>query len=355
MKRLKNRGFTLIELLVVIAIIGVLIALLLPAVQSAREAARRSQCTNNLKQLGLAIHNYESTNQCVPPSGSTCGPQRYGMKVRLLPYMEAAPIYNAFNLAVTPYSWNTGTLSTGNCFGATVTYSYMDGQAMNATAGSSAISAFLCPSDANPGNSGTNTINGVSFKRAGTNYVTNSGTERRYNSNKSNGPAWWLGNDGNVGGIVTLGSITDGTHSTVVMSEFVKGRSGQNFPGLNAVWVKPGTLGANASAPDPNKADSDDCQRATTVQWDYKGEYWDYQDSGRGGTYQHINPPNTKSCYYGGWGYDGEISASSSHSGGVNCLMLDGTVRFIKSTINYQVWKAIGTINMAEVISDADY
>jgi prepilin-type N-terminal cleavage/methylation domain-containing protein/prepilin-type processing-associated H-X9-DG protein len=355
MKATQRRGFTLIELLVVIAIIGVLIALLLPAVQAAREAARRSQCTNNLKQLGLAVHNYESSNQCLPPSGSTCGPQRYGMKVRLLPYMEANAIYNAFNLMQTPYSWNTGTLNTGDCLGNTVNYSYLDGQTMNATAGSATINTFLCPSDPNPGNNGTNTINGVGYNRASSNYPNNTGTERRYTGNKINGPAWWLGNDGNVGNKVTLASITDGTHSTVIFSEFVKGRSGQNYPGLNAVWNNPTGLGGFATAADPNQAQSQDCQSATVIGWDYKGEYWDYQDSGRGGTYQHINPPNTKSCYYGGWGYDGEISASSFHSGGVNCLMLDGTVRFIKNSINYQVWKAIGTMNLGETVSESDY
>ena len=120
-----RRGFTLIELLVVIAIIAVLIALLLPAVQSAREAARRSQCVNNLKQIGLSIHNYHSTNDALPPGGEvrsggkaggynfsgadawSNGPQNFGMKVRLLPYMEQQPLYNAVNMQVTAI-WGTG-------------------------------------------------------------------------------------------------------------------------------------------------------------------------------------------------------------------------------------------------------
>ncbi len=355
MNREKPRGFTLIELLVVIAIIGVLIALLLPAVQAAREAARRAQCTNNLKQLGLGLHNYESSNECFPPAGASCGPQRYSSKVRILPYIEANSIYNAFNFAVLPYNWQTGTLANNDCKGNNVTFSYLDGQVMNATAGSTIMNTFLCPSDPYPGNVGTNTVNGIAYRRPGSNYATNAGTERRYTGNRTNGAGWWLGTDGNFNSLVTFASITDGTHSTVAMSEFVKGRSGANFPGVNAVWTKPGTLGANPTAPDPNKADSNDCQASTVVGWDYKGEYWNQQDSGRGGTYQHINPPNTKSCYHGGWGWDGEISASSFHSGGVNCLMLDGTVRFVKNSIDYQVWKAIATRDQAETISDSDY
>src|SRR5712672_917311 len=105
-----RRGFTLIELLVVIAIIAVLIALLLPAVQAAREAARRSQCVNNLKQIGLAIHNYHSANNALPPSGERGGgdgigepyKQTFSMKARLLPYIEQSQIYNSLNFNVFP-------------------------------------------------------------------------------------------------------------------------------------------------------------------------------------------------------------------------------------------------------------
>ena len=131
---MRRRGFTLIELLVVIAIIAVLIALLLPAVQSAREAARRIQCTNNLKQLGLAVHNYESGNGALPPqmsllfntSGVVAWKSQWGVSSRVLPYLEGSNLYSAIN------------------------YSNKTSDSSNLTAIAQSVKAFLCPSEISP-------------------------------------------------------------------------------------------------------------------------------------------------------------------------------------------------------------
>src|SRR6516164_1108147 len=136
----RRRGFTLIELLVVIAIIAVLIALLLPAVQAAREAGRRSQCVNNMKQIGLALHNYHTSNNSFPLGGSQnafSGPGNYhpwcawSAQGLMLGYIDQGPLYNAANFSVVPLLGNLSPL--------------------NATVANTIVSTFLCPSDANAG------------------------------------------------------------------------------------------------------------------------------------------------------------------------------------------------------------
>ena len=148
----KSRGFTLIELLVVIAIIAVLIALLLPAVQSAREAARRAQCTNNLKQIGLAVHNYLSDEpghstglyRLLPSGGDVKHAQTFSGLARMLPYMEQNPIYNAINFNVAA-RWGANVSSNTNMNGSTACCDLWG--LMNASATANQITSFLCPSD----------------------------------------------------------------------------------------------------------------------------------------------------------------------------------------------------------------
>src|SRR4051812_31846271 len=233
---MKRRGFTLIELLVVIAIIAVLIALLLPAVQAAREAARRSQCVNNLKQLGLAIMNYESSNGSLPPAvvhypgdpATTAGKAPdAGMKTRLLAYMEQQALYNAFNWG---FSWNS---SAGY---------------VNSTVYAANVNTFNCPSD---GNNPAVTRGGATI--APTNYGNNLGTCRSFNNGNADGPAYALDWSG-LGGVVTIASITDGTSNTAIFSEWIKGKGNTATnppPGIQVVYVSSTTFTASGGAYQP--------------------------------------------------------------------------------------------------------
>ncbi|MDR3634020.1 MAG: DUF1559 domain-containing protein [Isosphaeraceae bacterium] len=350
----RSRGFTLIELLVVIAIIAVLIALLLPAVQAAREAARRSQCVNNLKQLGLGVHNYISSQEVLPPSGGWNGTlsgvsnnvQQYqSMKVRLLPFMEQQSLFNAVNFSFGICSINTGS----------------DPTYTSATLVATRLSMFMCPSDQNPGNTGTGWA-GSAFviSSSGTpyqgyigvgNYFNNLGTNRNYNGGYMTGPAWFLGGHSQIGVVVSLASITDGTSNTAMFSEAVKGYSGAYKSVLGANWYA--SDGWNWNLHTNDLGDNQACQAGgpnSGKGWDYKGEYWMYHDSGRGGGYTHTIIPNGLSCACcSPW--ESRTAASSAHPGGVNVLMLDGTVKFIKTSVNYVTWLATGTMNGNETVS----
>ncbi len=367
-----RRGFTLIELLVVIAIIAVLIALLLPAVQAAREAARKAQCVNNLKQLGLAMHNYISTNDALPPvtvddyqNGAPY--QNYSIHVRLLPFLEQNATYNALNTSI-GVRWGptvqVGTGVTDNAAGGGQSYA-------QATVLVTQINGFLCPSDVLPGGSGTFTFaNGQSRLVASGNYPANIGLNRRItgkigvDSWVPNGPAYVATNwDGAVKRPVKLSTFTDGTSNTVIFSEWVKGPAvgpGSGKDGLGQVYNYPsGADQTNSFATDFEFAQA--CQRTVVgpanQQWTWKGEWWAF-----GGTqvYSHTIPPNRTACDYSDQKQDsrGIISstpASSLHSGGVNVLMADGSVRFVKSSVNYMAWYAIATPDRGEVISSDSY
>jgi prepilin-type N-terminal cleavage/methylation domain-containing protein/prepilin-type processing-associated H-X9-DG protein len=377
----RRSGFTLIELLVVIAIIAVLISLLLPAVQSAREAARRAQCTNNLKQLGLAVHNYHSAQNVVPPSGErgwggevpgtmvddggssgkiVAPTNRYSMKVHLLPFIEQQSVYNAMNMNHYPGPINLNDPS--DPFNDDSAPWKLTGGLVNQTAFSTKISTFLCPSDPNPGNPNPAVPT--------SNYANNYGGHRYYSQITwaPNGPAYFPGWDTLIRDQVSFGDVTDGLNSTAMFSEWVKGPGNLDTDGLGTVY---GTPDGNfcgqfdkKTFPGPGALDlnlSQICrQTGNTRVFGNKGEYWHMQDPGRGGWYCHTMPPNTKACRCWGNGiyglpYDGDmesvIGASSSHPGGVNVLFMDGSVRFVKSSINYQTWIAIGSTAQNETVS----
>ncbi len=315
-----RRGFTLIELLVVIAIIAVLIALLLPAVQSAREAARRAQCTNNLKQIGLAMANYVSSNTAVPPDcvnqprGANSTPiiepnQNWSQHGRLLPYLEQSAAYNAIN-------WNFGSRWTGN-EGGGPDPNPPDGASggyysiLQYTVLTMQISSFLCPSDQYPGSSGTFALVTGSKLVGACNYPSNLGLNRRINGAPPNNPGagnWQENGPGYIGStwdgigqrVITINSFIDGTSNTAIFSEWVKGPAtglpGKN--GLGMVYYFPGQLQSNAFATDIqfNQA----CQVNPTMtgsqNWAWKGEWWAFA-----GTmiYSHTVMPNRFACQYG--------------------------------------------------------
>jgi prepilin-type N-terminal cleavage/methylation domain-containing protein/prepilin-type processing-associated H-X9-DG protein len=357
-----THGFTLIELLVVIAIIAVLIALLLPAVQAAREAARRSQCVNNLKQLGLALQGYNDVNGCLPPSGNaivmnsvTSNGNDYGMKVRILPFLEQTSLYNAFNQGIEYNMVQNGTVS------------------------STHVNTFVCPSDGTLVNRGLSNYAGHDFGDCS--YGNNIGTSLTFFGNTFDGPANLIGSvtvsgvtyGSNNGGTLTLASITDGTSNTVIHSEWLKGKN-QSGDGQWQVYtasialsgttpaIPAGAIGyQNILGPISAMCQSSKTQSGFTT----KGYSWSDSACGIGGCYSHLNTPNKKACTYSNLtaGYSADvrysvgtmIGASSNHPGGVNVGFLDGSVKFIKDSVSFATWGAIATKAGGEVVSSDSY
>jgi prepilin-type N-terminal cleavage/methylation domain-containing protein/prepilin-type processing-associated H-X9-DG protein len=335
----RQRGFTLIELLVVIAIIAVLIALLLPAVQAAREAARRSQCINNLKQLGLALQNYNDVVQSVPTSSRGW----WGQFPMMLPYMEQTPLFNALNFSVNE-----------NINGRTIA-----GGSLNGTVHQTMLNVLNCPSD-------TDRLTNIQGHH---NYAGNCGSSSNayYGATVYDGPFsnHRSGGAENSGRPSKFADIVDGLSNTVAFSERVKGLGGNN-PGNRdlltpaatfvAVNMNTGSAPAGTPAGDYAKCKATPLnQAATLAPGDASGMFW---TNGAPCTnlYNHVMTPNTWSCATSNtWNDWSAATASSRHSGGVNCAMLDGSVKFIKNSVAPATWWALGTQAGAEIISSDSY
>ncbi len=340
---LRRTGFTLIELLVVIAIIAVLVALLLPAVQQAREAARRSQCKNNLKQIALAFHTYESSNNCYPPdmawqASTNSNNGAFSNKVMILPFIDRAPEFFNTNFGAPPWDSN-------GWFGSS-----------NQAAQSGKFPIFNCPSQ-------TYVINGGAANHT---YSINSGLFGIYNgiyigTGSKNGYAAYTGmsqdvlnNWGppvHVDSVVTAGSIPDGTSNTVMYSEFVIDGAGTPQQYQVKTWVGDAWTQTPAQIRQQCLTNTTDGGRQN-----FRGTSWAWSWPGTGNGYSHTMLPNENPCYdvngNDDWNGSNIQAASSQHPGGVQCAMGDGSVRFVQNNINYNIWLAIGTRNGGETITN---
>jgi prepilin-type N-terminal cleavage/methylation domain-containing protein/prepilin-type processing-associated H-X9-DG protein len=312
------RGFTLIELLVVIAIIAVLISLLLPAVQQAREAARRSQCKNNLKQIGLAIQNYESSHTVFPP-GRLNFPMVFSAHAQLLPYLDAGNVRNQIDFNTAPTFCNPcATLTANDIVSRTI------------------VPIFLCPSDFGK-------VPGSPF--APTSYVGTVGSGVGASSSIKTG-------DGVIysGSDIGFKAVLDGMSNTVAFSEStVGGGTNPSSPSggppqdsaREVLELTGATVTTDAS-----------CVPGSGGNWSgMRGAKWmngHYGDT----LYNHYYRPNSTQFDCGNASHNfAQTAARSNHNGGVHLLLCDGSVRFANDNIDLKTWRALATRYGKEVLT----
>ncbi|MFO1023326.1 MAG: DUF1559 domain-containing protein [Planctomycetales bacterium] len=311
-----RHGFTLIELLVVIAIIGVLISLLLPAVQQAREAARRTQCKNNLHQIGLAIHNYEASHK-VFPTGRDNYPMVFSAQAHLLPYLDQVALQNLIDFRTAPTFTNTNS--------------------RNDVAARTIVSMYICPSD-------MQSVPGSSF--GPTNYVATIGSGVGTSASIKTG-------DGVIysGSNIRFAQVTDGLSNTICFSEQTLGIGGLPSstpvgPPTKAEYEVLELSGATVTS------DATCVVGAVGSTWSgNRGAKWmngHYGDT----LYNHYYQPNSSQfdCGNGSHNY-GLTAARSRHAGGVHVLFCDGSVHFATNSIDLNLWRGLSTKQGSETIT----
>ncbi len=302
-----RRAFTLVELLVVITIIGILIGLLLPAVQSAREAARRMQCSNNMKQIGLALHNYHTSNKVFPPgafydstnaTGTSRPDDRGSIMIRLLPYIEQQPLYDQFDLTKA-----TDAQASANSF----------------AIGGTVISAYVCPSDSSRGKIGSKAVHNYTASEGPTQHNGNSGCWCENNWNQYTPPPHTLligrfyGPFTRIPVSTSVADCRDGLSNTIYFGEVIPECSAHN------------------------------------------GNGWAWTNNGQGFGHTHI-PLNYDTCQTAGdycnqkCNWSTEKGFRSRHPGGAMFLLGDGSVHFISESIDHWNYQRLGNKADSEVV-----
>ena len=332
-----RRAFTLIELLVAMSVIGILIALLLPAVQMVREAARRMSCSNNLSQIGRALHNYHDTHRVLPfgcgtdydgvvSSLGTLSDRRYSTQSQILPQLDQANVYNNINFHVAPFdpyvnsgAYDPACIASGGL------------SATNGVAAVTVIPTFLCPSD-----------------------IDRLQSVWGHNNYRSCNGGGWHGRNGNglfgQNSSVQFSMATDGLSNTAMFSERCKGTWDHAiFDPLADIYDMAGiwnentfrtfceSLSPEEAAAYPQNVDSGQNWLEANFNWT---------------RYNHLVSPNHVSCK-NGFTWDGVgMAASSRHPGGVNVLFADGRTLFVSEDIDLTTWRGLGTISGAEVLGE---